>query len=98
MGNPSFRSNREISADTDPGFKYSPLTRIELVLPIAVAYLAAAGAAFLSRGRFRTAIAVLFAVASATDLAVFAGRFYPYIEPRLASSCQRSRTRRSSHP
>ena len=68
-----------------PGFKYSPLTRIELVLPIAVAYLAAAGAAFLSRGRFRTATAILLAVASAGDLAVFAGRFYPYIEPRLAS-------------
>jgi len=68
-----------------PGFKYSPLTRIELVLPIAVAYLAAAGAAFLSRGRFRIAIATLLAVASSGDLAVFAGRFYPYIEPDLAS-------------
>ncbi|HEX3578722.1 MAG TPA: hypothetical protein VHY33_09180, partial [Thermoanaerobaculia bacterium] len=68
-----------------PGFKYSPLTRIELMLPIAVAYLAAAGAAFLSRGRFRIAIAMLLAAASAGDLGVFAGRFYPYIEPRLAS-------------
>jgi hypothetical protein len=68
-----------------PGFKYSPLTRIELMLPIAVAYLAAAGAAFLSRGRFRFAIATLLAVAAAGDLAVFAGRFYPYLEPRLAS-------------
>jgi hypothetical protein len=68
-----------------PGFKYSPLTRIELMLPIAVAYLAAAGGAFLSRGRFRIAIAVVLAVASAGDLAVFAGRFYPYLEPRLAS-------------
>jgi hypothetical protein len=68
-----------------PGFKYSPLTRIELMLPIAAAYLAAAGAAFLSRGRFRIAIAIVLAVASAGDLAVFAGRFYPYLEPRLAS-------------
>jgi hypothetical protein len=68
-----------------PGFKYSPLTRVEMMLPIAVAYLAAAGAAFLSRGPFRIAIAVLLAAASAADLAVFAGRFYPYIEPRLAS-------------
>jgi hypothetical protein len=68
-----------------PGFKYSPLTRIELLLPIAVAYLAAAGAAFLSRGRFRIAIAIVLAVISAGDLAVFAGRFYPYIEPRLAT-------------
>jgi hypothetical protein len=68
-----------------PGFKYSPLTRIEMMLPIAVAYLAAAGAAFLSRGRFRIAIAVVLAIAAAGDLAVFAGRFYPYLEPRLAS-------------
>jgi hypothetical protein len=68
-----------------PGFKYSPLTRIQMMLPIAVAYLAASGAAFLSRGRFRVAIAVVLAVAAAGDLAVFAGRFYPYIEPRLAS-------------
>jgi len=68
-----------------PGFKYSPLTRIEMMMPIAVAYLAAAGAAFLSRGRFRIAIAVVLAIAAAGDLAVFAGRFYPYLEPRLAS-------------
>jgi hypothetical protein len=68
-----------------PGFKYSPLTRIELMLPIAVAYLAAAGGVFLSRGRFRIAIAIVLAVASAGDLAVFAGRFYPYLEPMLAS-------------
>jgi len=68
-----------------PGFKYSPLTRIQMMLPIAVAYLAAAGAAFLSRGRFRIAIAVVLAVAAAGDLATFAGRFYPYLEPRLAS-------------
>jgi hypothetical protein len=68
-----------------PGFKYSPLTRIEMMMPIAAAYLAAAGAAFLSRGRFRIAIAVVLAVAAAGDLAVFAGRFYPYLEPRLAS-------------
>ena len=68
-----------------PGFKYSPLTRIEMMLPIAVAYLAAAGAAFLSRGRFRMGIAIVLAIAAAGDLAVFAGRFYPYLEPRLAS-------------
>ena len=68
-----------------PGFKYSPLTRMEMMLPIATAYLAAAGAAFLARGRFRFTIATLIAVAAAADLAVFAGRFYPYIEPSLAS-------------
>jgi hypothetical protein len=68
-----------------PGFKYSPLTRIELMLPIAAAYLAAAGAALIARGRLRILIATLLAVASAADLAVFAGRFYPYLDPRLAS-------------
>jgi len=68
-----------------PGFKYSPLTRIELMLPIAAAYLAAAGAALIARGRFRIVIAMLLAVASAADLAVFAGRFYPYLDPQLAS-------------
>ncbi|MDP9361459.1 MAG: YfhO family protein, partial [Acidobacteriota bacterium] len=68
-----------------PGFKFSPLTRIEMMLPIAAAYLAAAGAALLARGRFRVAIATLLAVASAADLAVFAGRFYPFLDPRLAS-------------
>jgi len=68
-----------------PGFKYSPLTRIELMLPIAAAYLAAAGAAFLARGRFRIALGTLLAVACAADLAVFAGRFYPYLDPALVS-------------
>ena len=68
-----------------PGFKYSPLSRIELMLPIAVAYLGAAGAAFLSRGRLRILIATLLAVACAADLAIFAGRFYPYLDPALAS-------------
>ena len=68
-----------------PGFKYSPLTRIEMMLPIATSYLAAAGAALISRGRFRVVIATLLAVAAAADLAVFAGRFYPYLEPNLAS-------------
>jgi hypothetical protein len=68
-----------------PGFKYSPLTRIEMMLPMATAYLAAAGAALIARGRFRFIIAAILAVACAADLAVFAGRFYPYIEPSLAS-------------
>ncbi|MEA2161972.1 MAG: hypothetical protein QOK37_99 [Thermoanaerobaculia bacterium] len=68
-----------------PGFKFSPLTRIQMMLPIATAYLAAAGAALLARGRFRIAIAMLVAVACAADLAVFAGRFYPYLDPALAT-------------
>ena len=68
-----------------PGFKFSPLTRIQMMLPIATAYLAAAGAAFIARGRFRNAIALLLAIACAADLAVFAGRFYPYLDPAVAS-------------
>jgi hypothetical protein len=68
-----------------PGFKYSPLTRIELMLPIAAAYLAASGAALVARGRFRLSIGMLLAVACGADLAVFAGRFYPYLDPALAS-------------
>jgi len=68
-----------------PGFKFSPLTRIQMMLPIATAYLAAAGAAFIARGRFRNTIAMLLAIACAADLAVFAGRFYPYVDPAVAS-------------
>ncbi len=68
-----------------PGFKYSPLTRIEMMMPIAAAYLAAAGAAWLTRGRFRLLVAMLLAVAASGDLAMFAGRFYPYLEPALAT-------------
>jgi hypothetical protein len=61
-----------------PGIKYSPLTRLQIVLPIAVAYLAAAGAALISRKQL---VAMAIAVVAAADLGVFAGRFYPYLEP-----------------
>src|SRR5207248_8523370 len=37
------------------------------------------------RGRHRTAVALVLAVACAADLAVFAGRFHPFLEPALAS-------------
>ena len=66
-----------------PGFKYSPLTRLQIVLPLATAYLAAAGAGWIARRRGILVPAAL-AVLAAGDLAVFAGRFYPYIEPALA--------------
>jgi hypothetical protein len=65
-----------------PGLKYSPLTRLQLVLPLAAAYLAAAGCALLARRR-RLLIASAIAVIAAGDLAVFAGRFYPYTRPEL---------------
>ncbi len=73
-----------------PGIKYSPLSRLSLVLPIAAAYLAAAGAAWLllRTGRAWRALATLLASALAlwlaADLAILAGRFHPYLEPRNA--------------
>jgi hypothetical protein len=63
-----------------PGFKFSPLTRLQMILPIPVAFLAAAGAALISRRHIL--IAATIAVLAAADLGVFAGRFYPYLEPR----------------
>jgi hypothetical protein len=64
-----------------PGIKYSWLTRLTIVLPLPAGYLAAAGASFLSR---RRAIAFLIAAAVAWDLGLFAGRFYPYLDPSEA--------------
>jgi hypothetical protein len=66
-----------------PGFKYSPLTRLQIVLPLAVVYLAAAGAGWVARRR-RVLITSALAIIAAGDLAVFAGRFYPYLEPSVA--------------
>jgi hypothetical protein len=62
-----------------PGFKFSPLTRLQMILPIPVAFLAAAGAAMVSRRH--VLVAATIAVLAAADLGVFAGRFYPYLEP-----------------
>ncbi|HEX8408767.1 MAG TPA: hypothetical protein VF883_07880 [Thermoanaerobaculia bacterium] len=56
-----------------PGFKYSALARVGLLLPIPIAYLAAA--ARLRRQLVYDAIAILIAF----DLALFAGRFHPYL-------------------
>ncbi|HKO57641.1 MAG TPA: hypothetical protein VJ276_17345 [Thermoanaerobaculia bacterium] len=64
-----------------PGFKYSPLTRLVLLLPLPAGYLAAAGASWLDRGRVRAALAIALAVGASYELAFFAGRFYPYLEP-----------------
>jgi hypothetical protein len=68
-----------------PGIKYSWLTRLQVVVPLAVAYLAAAGAALLTRRRLGGAIAFALVVLAATDLAVFAGRFHPYLAPSDAA-------------
>jgi hypothetical protein len=71
-----------------PGFKYSPLARMAILMPLPAGYLAAAGSAWLLRlvrGRGRAVAASIVAAALALlvagDLALFAGRFYPYLAP-----------------
>lgn len=65
-----------------PGFRYSSLARTVVLLPVAAGYLAAAGTAWLTRRRFRDAITVALALLAAWDLGLFAGRFYPFLEPK----------------
>lgn len=67
-----------------PGIKYSWLTRLQMVTPIPVAYLAAAGLQLIARRRAGVYVAALLAVLASADLAIFAGRFHPYLEPRVA--------------
>lgn len=72
-----------------PGFKYSALARVVLLLPIPIAYLAGSGAARLTSWirRFpatRAAIGGAIIVAVAFELALFAGRFHPYLKPDVA--------------
>ena len=64
-----------------PGVKFSALARVALLLPLAAAYLAAAGTRWLRWRWVPTAIAILLAF----DLALLAGRFHPYLEPEHAS-------------
>lgn len=65
-----------------PGFRYSPLARTVMLLPVAAGYLSGAGASMLSRRRrLGQGVALLLAVAIAGDLGLFAGRFYPYLHP-----------------
>jgi hypothetical protein len=61
-----------------PGFKYSALARVALLLPLPAGYLAAAG----TPRRMRRAHAVAGAAIAALlafDLALVAGRFHPYL-------------------
>jgi len=69
-----------------PGFKYSSLVRVSMLLPLAAGYLAAAGASLIASrpGRLVTTVLALLAAAAAFDLGVFAGRFYPYLPPSQA--------------
>jgi hypothetical protein len=66
-----------------PGLKYSALARLGLLLPLPIAYLAAA--ARLRKQLVYDAVAILVAF----DLALFAGRFHPYLtheEARVATT------------
>ena len=72
-----------------PGLKFSPLVRLRVLLPVPVAFLAAAGFAVLDRrlrgiglgARFPIAprVAGAIALAVAADLAIFAAWFHPHI-------------------
>lgn len=68
-----------------PGLKYSGLTRLVMLLPIVFAYLAAAGLPRLVAlvplrvAALRTAVVLLLVIFNSADLAVFAGRFHPYL-------------------
>ena len=72
-----------------PGLKYSSLTRLQLLLPAPIAYLAAAGVTVLARKRFGTLISSMIAaillLAVTAEMGVFAGRFYPYLELQNAT-------------
>lgn len=71
-----------------PGFKYSALGRVVVLLPLAAGYLTAAGTAWLfrhvPRGALRATAAGAIVVACSWDLGTFAGRFYPYLDRRDA--------------
>lgn len=60
-----------------PLMKYSPLTRLVLLLPLPIGYLAAAGTNVLARKW--SLVAAVTAALVAADLSVFAGRFYPFV-------------------
>lgn len=63
-----------------PGFKYTTLSRVALLLPIPAGFLAATGARFV---RFRVAF-IAVALFVSFDLALFAGRFHPFLAPKDA--------------
>lgn len=63
-----------------PGFKYSALARVSLLLPLGAGYLAAAGTRLLRKPLLMYGAAIVISF----DLALLAGRFYPYLEPHVA--------------
>ncbi|MEA2489040.1 MAG: hypothetical protein QOH21_832 [Acidobacteriota bacterium] len=72
-----------------PGFKYSALARVALLLPLPIGYLAGAGAARLTswlrrHASWRVVAGWTLAVAAAFELGLFAGQFHPYLPPAAA--------------
>ncbi|MBK5259715.1 MAG: hypothetical protein JJE51_08980 [Thermoanaerobaculia bacterium] len=70
-----------------PGIRYTSLTRLSLLLPIPMGFLAGSGGVLLLRWlrRWRWAsgaAAIAVIVILAGDLGVVAGTFHPYLEPR----------------
>lgn len=65
-----------------PLMSYSPLSQLSLLLPVPAGYLTAAACSMFRR---RQVVVATVAALIAADLGVFAGRFYPYITPDLAS-------------
>jgi hypothetical protein len=63
-----------------PGFKYSALARVVLLLPLGAGYLAAAGSRLLRKRLLMYAAILVISF----DLALLAGRFYPFLEPHVA--------------
>ena len=61
-----------------PGFKFSALARVSLLLPLGAGYLAGAGTRLLRKPLLMYGAAIVISF----DLAFLAGRFYPYLEPR----------------
>ncbi|MFN2441846.1 MAG: hypothetical protein ABR517_04095 [Thermoanaerobaculia bacterium] len=63
-----------------PGIRYSPLPRLRFLLPLPVAYLAAAGAGMLLRNRANLRLLAMGLLGAwlALDLGTFAVRYYPF--------------------
>jgi hypothetical protein len=75
-----------------PGFKYSSLARMSMLLPLGAGYLAAAGAGLLRRillrvrwRMVREGALIAIVIVTAFDLAEFAGKFYPFLTPEQAT-------------
>lgn len=70
-----------------PGMNFSPLTRLKVLVPLAVGFLAAAGMMKFATWwppRRRQFLTILVVAVVAVELALFAGAFYPFVTPEVA--------------